>query len=138
MNTIKFFAAVIATALFSLSANAEPVKKSNSSEVPAAVEIAKSNSRSMVQTTENGASYKYDYILDGEGRIVNRIISSWNSEKAEWTPLAAYSVVYTDAETILSYAKYNRLTKTYSKNVQQTRYNAADYPYVFTLPECCK
>jgi len=139
MKTFNFIAAVITSVMVSVNANAETVKNTkNAQATPAAVEIAQSNTRSMVQTTENGTSYKYDYILDAEGRVVNRITSTWNSDKAEWSPLAAYSVVYTGSETVLSYAKYNKASKTYSKDVQQTRYSASDYPVVLSLPECCK
>lgn len=139
MKTINFFAAVITSVMMSINANAETVKatKSNAS-APAAVEVAQSNTRSMVQTTEDGSTLKFDYILDAEGRVVNKITSSWNSDKATWSPLSAYSVVYTGEETVLSYAKYNGETKTYSKDVQQKRFNSAEYPVVLTVPSCCK
>jgi len=139
MKTINFIAAAIASVMVSVNANATTVNntKANAS-VPQAVEIAQTNSRSMVQTFDNGNSYKYEYILDAEGRVVNRITSAWNEDKGTWSPLAAYSVVYTNDETVVSYAKYNKSTKTYSKDVQQTRFNAADYPVVFNVPECCK
>jgi len=139
MKTFNFIAAAIASVMVSVNANATTVNntKENAS-VPQAVEIAQTNTRSMVQTIDNGNSYKYDYILDAEGRVVNRITSAWNADKGTWSPLAAYSVVYTNDETVVSYAKYNKSTKTYSKDVQQTRLNAADYPVVFNVPECCK
>lgn len=137
--TMKVFATVIATALFTLNANAESKKNvKNTQSTPEMVEISNTNSRSMVQSVSDGSSYKFDYILDNEGRVVNKITSAWDELNSQWAPLSAYSVVYTKDETILSYAKYNKDTKTYTKDVQQTRYNASDYPVIINLPECCK
>jgi len=135
MKTINFIAAVIASVMVSVNANAE--SKDNNS-VPSTVEISKSNHRAMVQTTEDGSSFKYDYVLDESGRVLNKISSRWDSDKSEWIPVSAYSVVYTDDETVLSFAKYNSYTKTYSKDAQQMRYNASEYPVVIRVPECCK
>lgn len=135
MKTINFIAAVITSVMVSVNANA---KTENHNNVPAIVEVAQTNSRSMVQTYEDGNSYKYDYILDNNGRVVNKISSRWNSDTSEWVPVSAYSVVYTNDETVLSFARYNPSTKTYSKDVQQSRYNSSEYPVIIRVPECCK
>lgn len=108
------------------------------SDVPAVVEIANTNTRSMVTTSDSGKSYKYEYVLDGEGRVINRITSVWCESKCLWKPLCAYSVSFSKDETILRYAKYSNSSKSFSKNVQQVRYNAADYPAIFKLPSCCE
>lgn len=74
MKTFAF----IATMIFATVANAETVKNNikNAEPTPAAIEVAKSNTRSMVTTSESGTSYKYDFILDAEGRVVNKITSA--------------------------------------------------------------
>lgn len=137
MKTINFIAAVITSVMFTVNANAavNEVKDNNESK---AVEVSNSTNRSMVQITVDGKMVKYDYILDNEGRVINKVASRWNDDYSEWTPVAAYSVVYTEDETVLSYAKYNSFSKTYTTDVKQTRFNAKDYPIVIRVPECCK
>ena len=137
MKTFNFIAAVIASAMFTINAHAE-IKSVNETKDTSAVEISNSSKRAMVQTSEDGKVYKYEYILDNNGRVVNKIASRWNDDNSEWTPVSAYSVVYTNTETVLSYAKYNSMTKTYSSDVKQTRFNASEYPIVIRVPECCK
>ena len=137
MKTIKIIAAAIATFMVTANVNAEN-KNTKANASVQVVKVEKSNCRSVVQTSEDGSSLKFDYILNDKGKVVNKVISTWDSNKDEWTPVSAYSVVYTPSETILSYAKYNTYTKTFSQNIQQVRYNAAEYPELIKLPECCK
>ena len=137
MKTIKVIAAVIASAMFTINANAES-KDTNEANAAKVVEVAKSANRSSVQTMVDGELIKHDYILDNEGRVVNKVASRWSDENSDWVPVSAYSVVYTDKETVLSYAKYNSFTKTYSTDVKQTRYNASEFPIIIRLPEYCK
>lgn len=137
---MKTMILAIAAMVFSVAnVNAETVKDVNSNEAaPLEVQIAKTNHRTMFQTVNSGATYKYDFILDDEERVINKITSMWNSSTNAWQPLSAYSVVYTKDETVLSYAKYNNVRKTFSNNVQQTRYNASEYPVIISVPSCCK
>ncbi|MCR5312264.1 MAG: DUF3836 domain-containing protein [Bacteroidaceae bacterium] len=136
MKAINFFAAVITSMILTVNANASTVNQTEPSTKE--VEQVKSNVRSTVVNSTDGKTYKYDYILDANGRVVNRVKYTWNTDKTSWKPVAAYSVVYTDSETVLSYAKYNEYSGTFSTNAQQTRYKASDYPVVISLPECCK
>ena len=137
MKTINFIAAVITSVMFTVNANAavNEVKDNNESK---AVEVSNSTNPSMVQTTVDGNLVKFDYILDNEGRVINKVASRWNDDYSEWTPVSAYSVVYTEDETVLSYAKYNSATKSYTTDVKQTRYNANEFPIIIRVPECCK
>ena len=136
MRTINFLAAFVASVMITVNANAED-KKADVSSVKV-VDSTSKNCRSVVTTSDDGMSYKTDYILNEKGLVVNKITSVWNVEADEWSPMYAYSVVYTPSETVLSYAKYNSLTKTYSLNVKQVRYNASEYPEVIKLPSVCK
>lgn len=139
MKTMNFIASIIASVMVTVSANAESLNKTKTSNaMPKTVEVAQTNIRTMIQTTDNGFTYKYDFILDTEGRVINRVTSTWNDKNHSWSPLAAYSIAYTNDETVLTYAKYNKHSKTYSKDVQQKRYNASEYPILFNIPECCK
>ena len=101
MKTFNFIAAVIASAMFTINAHAE-MKSVNETKDTSAVEISKSSKRAMVQTSEDGKVYKYEYILDNNGRVVNKIASRWNDDNSEWTPVSAYSVVYTNTETFIN------------------------------------
>ena len=137
MKTYNFIVAVITFVMVSVSANAKHTNRHKvSSAFPESVEVVNSDSHAVIHSEKNGISYKYDFILDVNGRVVNRITSAWNSDNNQWIPLSAYSIEYTNEETILNYAKYNSLTKSYSKDVQQARYNASDFPVIFKLPKC--
>lgn len=137
MKTMIF--AIAAMFISVVNANAEKVNNTESKVSSTfEVNIANSNHRSMIQTTDNGFTYKYDYILDADGRVVNKITYAWNNDYCDWKPLSAYSVVYTKDETVVSYAKYNRACKSFSKDAQQVRYNANEYPIIIKLPSCCE
>lgn len=138
MKRITLFVALVISLMSSANTFAESVSVKSPISVPEAVEVAKSDTRTMVKTNENGYTYKYEFVLDTEGRVINRVTSTWDNKKSAWKPLSAFAVIYTDDETIVNYAKYNPRSKKYSVDVQQKRYNAIDYPYIFTVPECCK
>ena len=137
MKTMKYIAAAIASVMITVNANAEN-KNVKVAEATNVVNVAKSNVRTMVTSADDGTSYKIDYILNDNGKVVNKVTSAWDTERDEWAPVSAYSVVYTPTETILSYAKYNPYSKTYSKDVRQARFNATEYPELIRVPECCK
>jgi hypothetical protein len=140
MKSMKFFAAVIAT-VFTVNVNASakpnhPNKLHNAKMEMTSprTEVANSLIDKTVTTVSADKSVKFDYILDNEGRVKNRIQQAWNKSTGKWEPVAAYSIVYADKETVVTFAEYNRNRRTYTSNVQQIRFNADEIPFIFRIP----
>lgn len=129
MKSVKVLAAVIASAMLSVNANAESLN-SNAKAASPKSEIA--GSAKNVDGVDK--SVKFDYKIDEQGRVTSRVQKVWNSFSCEWEPVAAYSVSYSDSETVVTYGKYKRSNGTFTYDVQQLRLNASEYPYVFKAP----
>lgn len=71
-------------------------------------------------------NYKTSYIKDEQGRVINKIVYKWADDS--WRPLGEYSVYYGDEENILTYAQWDRVNHTFTKNPQQQHFDSNEYP----------
>ena len=139
MKSIKFFATVIATAMFTVNAYAASSNLENRKSVKAEctsakAEMAQSNSAASLTTIGSDKKVRFDYLLDNKGRVTTRIQKVWSDSNDDWVPVSAYMINYTDSETVVTYAKYNRAKGTFNYQAEQLRLNSHDYPYVFKVP----
>jgi len=134
--TTKFFAAIAAMMMTvaTMSANNntknEASASSDDNTLPNVTVVAKSNKSVEVMY---GTDKKAVFNLDGMGRVSTKVSYKKNDLNA-WNPVCAYSVFYGETETVLSYAEYDNVRKTFTLNAQQTRYSATDYPEIIRVP----
>lgn len=127
MKTINLFAAMIAALIISVNANAN--NKSDMSE------IRNDHTTSVMHKYNNvdGKKYKTVYSTDDMGRVTSKMI--FTEGDGTWIPVCAYSVFYGDDENIVTYAAWNKSSKTFNKNAVQQHFNAKEYPVVIAKPE---
>lgn len=132
--TTKIFAAFAAMMMTVTTMSANNAKKesaqSDDNTLPNVTVVAKSNKSVEVMY---GSRKKAVFNLDGMGRVSTKISYKKNDFNS-WSPLSAYSVFYGEEETVLTYAEYDDVHRTYTRNVQQKRYNASEYPIVIKVP----
>lgn len=78
-------------------------------------------------------NFKTVYKKDAEGRVVNKVI--YKSADGQWSPVGAYSIYYGEKENVLTYAQWDKKTKTFTLNAQQKHFDSKDYPIVMNAPE---
>lgn len=132
--TTKFFAAFAAMMMTVATMSANNVKKESAqtddNTLPNVTVVAKSNKSVEVMY---GMNKKAVFNLDGMGRVSTKVSYKMNDLYA-WSPVSVYSVFYGEEETVLTYAEYDFVNKTFTRNAQQVRYNANDYPEVIKVP----
>jgi len=132
----RFFAAFVA-AMMAITMNAN--NKENNSQVsapddntlPNVTVVAKSNKSIEVMY---GTNKKAVFNLDGMGRVSEKVSYEKNILN-NWKPISAYSVFYGETETVLTYAEYDDINKTFTLNAQQTLYPASEYPIIINVPK---
>lgn len=135
--TTKIFSAFVAMMMTVVSMSANNNQKGNTSasvddNVLPGVTVVATASQKVVEVFGEH-HMKYEYNLDGLGRVSTKISYLMKSNE-QWRPISAYSVFYGENETILTYAEYDNVRKTYTRNAKQVRYNAADYPEIIRVP----
>jgi len=133
--TTKFFAAIAAMMMtVTMSANNtvknEASASSDDNTLPNVTVVAKSTQSVEVMY---GTNKKAVFNLDGMGRVSTKVSYKKNSLN-DWNPVSAYSVFYGEDETVLSYAEYDNVRKSFTLNAQQTRYSATEYPEIIRIP----
>lgn len=132
--TTKFFAAFAAMMMTVATMSANNVKKESAqtddNTLPNVTVVAKSNKSVEVMY---GMNKKAVFNLDGMGRVSTKVSYKMNDLNA-WSPVSVYSVFYGEEETVLTYAEYDYVNKTFTRNAQQVRYNANEYPEVIKVP----
>lgn len=131
--TTKFFAAFVA-AMFSLTMSAADIVSNNTSsqpdnDLPGVTVLGKRK----VEIFNTDHTMKFEFNLDAAGRVETKVNYIGSDDK--WSPVSAYSVFYGEKETVLTYAEYNVLTKTFTRNPKQVRYNATEYPEIIRVPQ---
>lgn len=81
-----------------------------------------------------GTNKKAVFNLDGMGRVSEKVSYEKNILN-NWKPISAYSVFYGETETVLTYAEYDDINKTFTLNAQQTLYPASEYPIIINVPK---
>ena len=110
--------------------------KNTAADAKPATEISNNDSqRTVFATTSNGHKVKYVYGADAKGRVSTKVGYVLDKDTNKWQPICAYSICYTDAETILSYAEYDSMKKTFTHKPQQVRFDAKAYPELMKMPE---
>jgi len=132
----KFFAAIAAmmmtVATMSANNNNKETSATPDDYTLPGVTVVATGSQKVIETF--GANHmKYEFNLDNMGRVSTKV-SYVMKKKDQWTPIAAYSVFYGEEETVLSYAEYDNVRKTYTRNAKQVRYNAAEFPEIIRVP----
>lgn len=130
MKTIKFFAALIAASVISINANAknEANIANVSTEQPTSVHYKYNN------VGDN--NFKTVYSTDELGRVTSKMVFIMSND--QWVPVGAYSVYYGKDENILTYAAWNKTSKSFNKNATQQHFNAKDFPVLIALPNASK
>jgi len=130
-----FAAVMMALSMNAKSGNETVANPESVSDAKVTVETIQNNPQQKVVRVTNSKNmdHKYEYNLDDQNRVVNRICYS-KDDAGNWTPYAAYTATYTNDESVLSYAEYDSVSKTFTKNAEQARYNKADFPVVLVLP----
>jgi len=115
-------------------ANPEPVPGTNVTTV----QTNNPKKKVLLITDQSDVQRKYEYNLDDQNRVINRISYVKNNEGDKWIPAAAYMAVYTNDEAVLTYAEYSYRTKTFTNSPKQVRYSKSEYPEVLSLPSALK
>lgn len=136
--TTKIFAAFVAAMMTMTMSASNNVKNNNNAStpdntLPNVVVIATAKQKTMEVVAANGRHMKYEYNLDDMGRVSTKV-SYVKNIMDNWTPISAYSVFYGNEETVLTFAEYDMMKKTYSQNAKQVRYNAVEFPLIIRVP----
>lgn len=133
MKAIKVLAVMMTAMVMTVSANAsDETTKVNNSEKS---EIVK---QKVMKTQVNGHDMKFVYSTDANDRVSSKVCYQWNSTTDKWDPISSYTVIYGQEETVVSFAEWNKKTKSFTLNAKQERYDAKVYPVVISLPEQLK
>jgi len=133
--TTKFFSAFVAmmmtVATMSANNNKETSATPDDYTLPGVTVVA-TGSQKVIETI--GTNHmKYEFNLDNLGRVSTKV-SYVMKKKDHWTPISAYSVFYGEEETVLTYAEYDRVSKSFTLNAKQVRYNASEFPEIIRVP----
>jgi len=102
------------------------------------IKVSNPKKRVLVVTEANNTQRKYEYNLDDQNRVINRITYVRSDASYDWTPSSAYVAVYTNDESVLTYAEYNAANRTFTSSPKQQRFAKSDFPEVLRLPSACK
>lgn len=128
----KIFTALVAMMITVSMSASNSVKKNTTAvhdhDLPGVTVTAKRNT---IQVIYNNTK-KLEYNLDGKGRVASKVVYAGHNDG--WSPVSAYSVFYGEKETVLTYAEYDDVHKTYTRNPKQTIYDANEYPEIIRVP----
>lgn len=132
--------AIAAITLFSsLAINAAETTTSLLTETQTKAEAkACSATRVFYAKDTNDNELKYEFTIDAQGRVTSRTAYLKSIITDKWMPMSAFNVSYSQTETILTFAEYNRKKKAFTDNRQEMRYNADSCPEIIKLPSSCK
>ena len=133
----KIFAAFVAAMMTMTMSASNNVKNNNSATTPdntlPNVVVIATAKQKVMEVKANGRHMKYEYNLDDMGRVSTKVSYAKNIMNS-WTPISAYSVFYGNDETVLTFAEYDMMKKTYTQNAKQVKFNAVDYPVIIRVP----
>ncbi len=65
---------------------------------------------------------RYEFAYDEQDRLVSKTAVKWDGAVDEWKPYFQMTYRYEVGEIVMSYARWNESTHSYSKDVKQTTY----------------
>ncbi|MCQ2257042.1 MAG: DUF3836 domain-containing protein [Bacteroidaceae bacterium] len=136
-HNFKLFIAAAATMAATLvnASNKLPENKPVVVADPAPSVITKTIPNKVLLTTNSkGEDIKYEYTTDEQGRVTTKVCFTWNEKKGKWQPLNIYMIYYSENETVLTYADYDKYRGSFRLHPQQIRFDANDYPNAFIIP----
>lgn len=85
--------------------------------------------------SDNKQTHRFEYTVDAQGRVTDKVRYDWDSETATWHPVNQYHVSFGADGHKLTFGSWDDATNDFSKNVVSQHYDANAFPIVINLPE---
>lgn len=82
----------------------------------------------------NNESRRFEYFVDAQGRVTDRIMYGWDNNKQSWFPMTKIHANYGNKTHKLTFATWNSEYKSFCNNIDNQSYDADAYSSLISLP----
>lgn len=143
MKTIKSMMMVMTAVVAMMTASVNPANAVNNKwRMVTAEELStssKSNSITDVMQyyyiNNNNESRRFEYSVDSQGRVIDRVMYGWDNSKQAWYPMTMMHANYGHKTHKLTFATWNPERESFCDHLNTQSFDANDYSTLISLPK---